>query len=209
MQVTEDSRDVGSVLGSGRSPGEGNGSPLQYSCLGNPVDRGAWWATVHGVTKSWTRLSQYLSFLSMLPRRVSIMGNISLLIKFKKKRSLEVFSMFLFIYMNVYEGLRKKEQALTSGGWPSITTGRCSSPFGFKGSHRTPASHRVTLRAGSKETANTCHGALTNTTPPPLAEKQHGFFFTNHTFILTLVSIQGVTETHTGRTDPNSLQHPI
>ena len=42
----------GSIPGSGRSPGEGNGNPLQYSCLGNPMDRGAWWATVHGVTKS-------------------------------------------------------------------------------------------------------------------------------------------------------------
>ena len=44
--------DAGSILGSGRSPGEGNGSPLQYSCVGNPVDRGAWWATVYWVTKS-------------------------------------------------------------------------------------------------------------------------------------------------------------
>ena len=44
--------DVGSILGSGRSPGEGNGNPLQYSCLGNPMDRGAWWATVRGVAKS-------------------------------------------------------------------------------------------------------------------------------------------------------------
>ena len=43
--------DVGLILGSGRSPGEGNGNSLQYSCLGNPMDRGAWWATVHGVTK--------------------------------------------------------------------------------------------------------------------------------------------------------------
>ena len=46
--------DPGSIPGSGRSPGEENGNPLQYSCLGNPMDRGAWWATVHGVTKSWT-----------------------------------------------------------------------------------------------------------------------------------------------------------
>ena len=44
--------DLGSIPGSGRSPGEGNGNPLQYSCLENPMDRGAWWATVHGVTKS-------------------------------------------------------------------------------------------------------------------------------------------------------------
>ena len=43
--------DVGLIPGLGRSPGEGNGNPLQYSCLGNTVDRGAWWATVHGVTK--------------------------------------------------------------------------------------------------------------------------------------------------------------
>ena len=44
--------DLGSVLGSERSPEEGDGNTLQYSCLGNPVDRGAWWATVHEVTKS-------------------------------------------------------------------------------------------------------------------------------------------------------------
>ena len=42
---------VGSTPGSGRSPGEGSGSPLQYSCLGNPMNRGAWWATIRGVTK--------------------------------------------------------------------------------------------------------------------------------------------------------------
>ena len=41
--------NLGSIPGSGRSPGEGNGKPLQYSCLENPMDRGAWWATVHGV----------------------------------------------------------------------------------------------------------------------------------------------------------------
>ena len=51
--------DPGSIPGSGRSPGEGNGNPLQYFCLENPMDRGAWWATVHGVTKSWTRLSNF------------------------------------------------------------------------------------------------------------------------------------------------------
>ena len=46
-----DTRDTCSIPGSGRSPGEGNGNPLKYSCLGNPVDRGAWWVTVRGVTK--------------------------------------------------------------------------------------------------------------------------------------------------------------
>ena len=49
-----EARDVGSVPGSGRSPGVGNDNPLQYSCLGNPMDRGAWQVTVHGVAKSWT-----------------------------------------------------------------------------------------------------------------------------------------------------------
>ena len=48
-----DVRDVGSVLGLGRSPGGGHGNPLRYSCLENPMDRGAWWATVHKVAKSW------------------------------------------------------------------------------------------------------------------------------------------------------------
>ena len=47
-----DMRDTGSISGSGRSPGGGHGNPLQYSCLENPRDRGAWWATVHGVAKS-------------------------------------------------------------------------------------------------------------------------------------------------------------
>ena len=49
--------DAGLIRRSGRSLEEGNGNPLQYSCLGNPMDRGAWWATVHGVAKSLTRLS--------------------------------------------------------------------------------------------------------------------------------------------------------
>ena len=53
-----DVRDVGSIPGSGRCPGEGHGNPLQYSCLENPMDRGVWWATVHRVTKSQTQLEQ-------------------------------------------------------------------------------------------------------------------------------------------------------
>ena len=50
----EDTADLGSVPGSGRSPGEGSGNPLQYSCLENLMDRGAWQASDHGVTKNWT-----------------------------------------------------------------------------------------------------------------------------------------------------------
>ena len=49
--------DLGSIPGSGRSPGEGNDTPLQYSCLENPMDGGAWWTTVHGVAKNRTRLT--------------------------------------------------------------------------------------------------------------------------------------------------------
>ena len=54
-----DARDSGSIPGSGRSPGVGNGNPLQYSCLENSLDRGAWLATVHGVAKSHTWLSNW------------------------------------------------------------------------------------------------------------------------------------------------------
>ena len=49
--------DLGLTPGLGKSPGEGNGNPLQYSCLENPMNRESWWATVHGVAKSWTGLS--------------------------------------------------------------------------------------------------------------------------------------------------------
>ena len=54
-----DSRDAGSIPKLGRSPGEGNGNPIQYSCLENPMDRGAWSATAHGVAKSLIRLSDF------------------------------------------------------------------------------------------------------------------------------------------------------
>ena len=51
--------DLGLIPGLGRSPGERNGNPLQHSCLENSMDRGAWWAAVHGVTRSRTRLSEF------------------------------------------------------------------------------------------------------------------------------------------------------
>jgi len=53
-RTKQDIRDTGLIPGLRRSPGEGNGSPLQYSCLGNPMDKGAWWDTVHRVTKIWS-----------------------------------------------------------------------------------------------------------------------------------------------------------
>ena len=54
--------DLGSIPGSGRSPGEGNGYPLQYSCPENSMDKGTWWSTVHGVVLSQTRLSDFNCF---------------------------------------------------------------------------------------------------------------------------------------------------
>ena len=66
-------RDAGSIPGLGRSPGRGHVNPLQYSCLGNSMDRGAWWATVHGIEKSQTQLKQLSmrtsSFAEMFVRR--------------------------------------------------------------------------------------------------------------------------------------------
>ena len=57
LAIAENVRDSSLIPGSGRSPGEGNVNPLQYSCLENSLDRGAWQATVHGVAKTWTQLS--------------------------------------------------------------------------------------------------------------------------------------------------------
>ena len=63
-ESTCSAKDPGLTPGLARSPGEGKCNPLQYSCLKTPMDRGAWWATVHGVTKSQTRLRDF-HFLSL------------------------------------------------------------------------------------------------------------------------------------------------
>ena len=62
--------DVGLMPESARSPGEGNSNPLQYSCLGNPMDRGAWWAIVRGIAKSWT--ANIYSALTHTPHSIYI-----------------------------------------------------------------------------------------------------------------------------------------
>ena len=62
--------DQGSIPGSERSLGEGNGNPLQYSCLENPMDGGAWQATIHEVAKSWTRLSNFTLLWSITAYRI-------------------------------------------------------------------------------------------------------------------------------------------
>ena len=61
-----DMRDIGSIPGSGRSPGGGNGNPFQYSCLENPMDRGDLWAKVHTVTKGWKRLSMQAQYIAKI-----------------------------------------------------------------------------------------------------------------------------------------------
>ena len=62
--------DLGSIPGSGRFPGEGNGNPLQHSCLENPMDGGAWWDTVHGIAKSRTQLSNFtFTFTAILQKQ--------------------------------------------------------------------------------------------------------------------------------------------
>ena len=83
--------DPGSIPGLGRSPGEGNGNPLQYSCLKNPMDRGAWQATVHGVTKSQTRLNDFTHTVGL---------NAMIL----------VFFFFLIVLSQLLERLRQKEK---------------------------------------------------------------------------------------------------
>ena len=62
--------DMGSIPGLGRSPGGGNGNPLQFSCLENPMDSGAWWAAVHGVTKSRTQVSDWTHFRRLGDSRI-------------------------------------------------------------------------------------------------------------------------------------------
>ena len=56
-------RDASLIPGFGRSPGGGHGNPLQYSCLENSMDRGAWWATIHRVTKSWARMKPFITYV--------------------------------------------------------------------------------------------------------------------------------------------------
>ena len=81
--------DLGSIPGSGRSPGEGNGNPLQYSCLENSMDGGAWWTTVHGVAKSRTRLSNFTSTVDICTHNINkgFVINVQFL---AKKKNLEI-----------------------------------------------------------------------------------------------------------------------
>ena len=61
-----DVRNAGSIPGSGRFSGGGHGNPLQYSCLDNPINRGAWWAMIQRVAKSWTQLKQFSTHATLM-----------------------------------------------------------------------------------------------------------------------------------------------
>ena len=70
--------DKGSIPELGRSPGGGNGNPVQYSCLENPTDRGAWWATAHGVTESQTQLSTSMMYDFIIKTVMSLLYFVSI-----------------------------------------------------------------------------------------------------------------------------------
>ena len=78
----KDARDASSIPGSGRSPGEGNGNPLQYSCLGNPMDRGTWQATVHGIKRVGHNLVTKQQYL-VLQQSAYVLELMSLFVLFK------------------------------------------------------------------------------------------------------------------------------
>ena len=98
---------MGSIPGSGRFPGGGNHNPLQYSCLKNPMDRGAWWAMVHGVTKSWTQPSNWVCMHAEVrgPEKPSpkilILYLIGLLWGPHEQSYVEVFCKLLRKYMSI------------------------------------------------------------------------------------------------------------
>ena len=91
--------DTGFILGLGRYPEEENGKPLQYFCLGNPMDRGAWWATVHVVTKSQTCLTTTMVVLFLYFKGISILFSImTIYIPTNDEKSFPFFYIFSCIY---------------------------------------------------------------------------------------------------------------
>ena len=119
--------DLGSIPGPGRSPGEGNGYPLQYSCLENSTDRGTWWATVHGVAKSPTWLSDRhflvtcrqhapIAALKIIVRTVDLIWWISII--------LVLFLIFLILYLTVWGSLYRRGNG-SNGTEGMIGKGTC------------------------------------------------------------------------------------
>ena len=101
-------RDLGSIPGSGRSPKEGNGNPLQYSCLGNPMDRGSWWATVLGVAESGTTEHTHTHEMGMKTTG--------------KKHVKELARFWVTDFWETSRGKGTKETLVSGVNWPSIDT---------------------------------------------------------------------------------------
>ena len=101
-------RDLGSIPGSGRTPKEGNGNPLQYSCLGNPMDRGGWWATVHGVAKSGTAEHTHAHQMGMK--------------KTGKKHVKELARFWVTDFWGTSREKETKENLVSGVNWASIDT---------------------------------------------------------------------------------------
>ena len=92
----------GLIPGSEIFPGGGNGNPLQYSCLQNPMDRGAWWATVHWVAKSWTQLSEFtFTFLILHAHSITAL-QINILIYLNFILNSELFIIYFYIKCSHY-----------------------------------------------------------------------------------------------------------
>ena len=121
-----DTRDWGLIPGLRRSPGGGNGNPLQYSCLGNPMDRTAWQATVHEVTKSWT----WLKHFTRMQSHSSIYWILDLLLTYSKSTS-------------VSEGIESKAWEL--GGRRHRACGNNPRLWGRNSDHTQPLTHSVTF----------------------------------------------------------------
>ena len=98
--------DEGLIPGLGRYPGEGNGNLLQYSCLENPVDRRAWWATVHGVVKSWTQLSKAPAYIKQRANKdlLYTTGRYTqyFIVAYKGKESEKACFMYIYTYTYIY-----------------------------------------------------------------------------------------------------------
>ena len=114
--------------GLGRSPGKGNDNPLQYSCLENPTDRGAWWATVHSVAKSQTRLSTntslhhgfYVIIRNKVHTNVAFCADIEARVCTVKMCTLYIWQNFYYLALGGQE---------RNSGWNAISTCLCTSAF--------------------------------------------------------------------------------
>ena len=93
--------DLDSIPGWGRSPGEGNGNPLQYSCLENPMDGGAWWATVPGVAKSRTRVSDLTLTFTLNFVELFYLLSLEIFLNFLNNMFICVDSVLWFLFSNV------------------------------------------------------------------------------------------------------------